>query len=49
MQAECMQDEIARVQSEIAGYAQMSEDAVRSIRAIDRAVGEFKGAAKRSS
>jgi len=49
MQAERMQDEIARVHNEIVGYTQMSEDAVESIRAIDRAVGEFKGAAKPSS
>ena len=46
MEAGRVQDEITRVHGEIAGYTQMSEDAVQSIRAIDRAVGGFKDAAK---
>jgi hypothetical protein len=46
MEAERVEDEIARVHAEIAGYTQMSEDAVQSLRAIDRAMGDFKGAMK---
>lgn len=45
-EAERVQDEIARVHGEIADYTQISEDAIQSIRAIDRAVGGFNDAAK---
>lgn len=48
-ESERVRNEIARVDSEIAGYTQTSEAAVQSIRAIDRALGEFKGAAKSGS
>jgi len=48
-QAERVQEEIARVNNEIAGYTLMSESAVQSIRAIDQAVGEFKGGTKPNS
>jgi len=48
-EAKRVQEEIARVKSDIAGYTLMSEAAVQSIKTIDRAVGEFKGAAKPNS
>jgi hypothetical protein len=48
-QAERVQEEIERMNGEIAGYTRMSEAAVQSIRTIDQAVGEFKGAAKSNS
>jgi hypothetical protein len=41
-----VQDEIARLDGKIAGYTQMSEAAQQSIRAIDQAVGKFKGTVK---
>jgi uncharacterized protein involved in exopolysaccharide biosynthesis len=45
-EGERVQDEIARLDGQIAGYTQMSEAAQKSIRAIDQAVGKFKGVAK---
>jgi len=46
MEAERVHHEITRVHGEIAGYTRMSEDALQSIRTIDRAVGGLKDATK---